>query len=1027
MNIARRSIDSALITWLLILFCLGGGIWGYATMGRLEDPAFTLKQAVVTTQYPGASAAEVAREVSEPLETAIQQMAEVDEVTSSNKPGLSRISVTIDTTVNGKDLPQVWDKLRNRASDAAGDLPDGAMAPQVNDGFGDVYGLYFAITAPGFSDAEIHEIANYLRRDLLTVDGVSDVTLGGLPEEAIYVVPDMAILANLGISPDAIIGQLRSAASVTRSGATSTGDMRLRLDMPSGTDSVEALAELTVSAGDRILRLVDIAEVHRTRDETPQQVIRHNGEEAFTIAVAGTSDENIVEIGTRVDARLAQLAETLPEGVDLHPIYRQHVVVDKASSAFIVNLVASVVIVVVVLAVFMGWRAAVVVGATLLLTVVGTLFFMAIFGLEMERISLGALIIAMGMLVDNAIVVAEGMQLKMLAGRTSREAADEASLRVQTPLLGATVIGIMAFAGIGLSPDSTGEFLFSLFAVIGISLLLSWLLALTVTPLLAHYVFKRDTRGDGDQYGGALFRAYGKALRGAIRARWVVLPSLVVLTAACFWSFTKVENQFFPDSDAPLLYVHYKLPQGSSIDAVQTDLEQVEDWLLAREEVTDVSTFAGGGAARFMLTYSPEEGMPSYGHVIIRTAEMEQIAALRQELEAFAQAAMLTGEFRTQQLAFGPNSGAAVEVRISGQDPVVLRQLAEQVEGIMVSDGTLLSNPRADWREWEPVIVPLYATERSQNAGVLRTDLSEALLMATDGVTVTEYREGDRQIPVVLLSREPGAPSRIEDQIVWSDASGDYVPVAQLVDGFEIDRQNSLIQRRNRVPTITVEADLAPGATATEARDQIVAAVEALEMPLGYEMIWGGEFENSAKARGNLAKQLPLSFLTMVLISILLFGRLRQPLIIWLLVPMAVNGAVIGLLVTGLPFSFTALLGLLSLSGMLIKNGIVLIEEIDLVRAEGVPFDRAVEQASTSRLRPVGLAAATTILGMAPLLTDSFFASMSVTIMGGLAFATVLTLIAAPVLYVVLFASERRRDGVDDPHPTGHLGSAARS
>ena len=1002
MNLARRSIDQALLTWILMLACLAGGIWGYATMGRLEDPAFTIKQAVVTTAYPGASAAQVALEVSEPLESAIQQMAQVERLTSSNKPGVSRITVEIKSTYPGDALPQIWDELRNRVADARPDLPEGAAAPRVNDRFGDVYGLFYAVTAPGFEDAERHEIAQFLRRELLTVDGVSDVSLAGLPEEAVYVLPDMAILSNLGVSPAAIVGQIQAAAEVSEAGSVVSGRRRLTVDVPEGTDGVQALAELTVSVGGEVLHLTDIAEVIRGRVETPRQILRFNGEEAFTLGVAGLSSENIVEVGARVEAKLEELRADLPWGVELHPVYQQHEVVDAASSAFLANLAASVAIVIVVLALFMGWRAAVVVGATLLLTVVGTLFFMALGGIEMERISLGALIIAMGMLVDNAIVVAEGMQMKMRAGRSSREAADEAAGRVQAPLLGATVIGIMAFAGIGLSPDSTGEFLFSLFAVVGISLLLSWLLALTATPLLAHLVFRRGDGSDAAAYDGPIFSAYRRTLRGALAWRRTVLAALVAITALCWWGFAKVEQQFFPDSDAPLFYVHYKLPQGSDIHQVARDLETVEDRLLAREDVVSVATFLGGGATRFMLTYSPEEGLPSYGHLIVRTASTEAIPAVREAADALGREALPEGEFRTERLAFGPGGGAPIQARISGRDPETLRRLGEELVALLRDREAGLSDLRTDWRELAPALVPLYATGRAQAAGVTRGDLAEAALMATEGLSVAVYQERDRRIPIVLRARGFEQEADMAGQLVWSEAVGGFIPFAQLVDGWALDPRETLLQRRDREPTITIEAGVAPGLNAAAVFERIRPAVEAMPLPEGYRLEWGGEYENSREAQESLGQQLPLSLLVMVLISIFLFGRLRQPLIVWLLVPMAVNGVAMGLLATGVAFSFTALLGLLSLSGMLLKNGIVLVEEIDLVRAEGLPFREAIVEASTSRLRPVALAAATTILGMAPLLPDPFFASMSITIMGGLAFATVLTLIAAPVLYLML-------------------------
>ncbi|WOI56301.1 efflux RND transporter permease subunit [Palleronia sp. LCG004] len=1011
MGIARAAIDRSLITWILMLACVLGGLWGFATLGRLEDPAFTIKNAIILTQYPGASAEEVAREVSEPLESAIQQMSEVDTITSSNKPGLSRISVEISDTFDGTQLPQIWDKLRARVGDARRSLPSDAAAPIVNDSFGDVYGIFYAVTAPGFSDSEIHDIGDFMRREILAVEGVADVSVSGLPEEAIFVEPNNAIISNLGIPPNAIAQAIETSNAVVPAGSVRRAGQEIRLQAPEGSGTVEAIRELTIGIGGQIVDMTDFATVSRGRVEDPSMIIRHDGVEAFTIGVSGQDGLNIVDVGERVDARLDMLRADIPVGVDLHPIYQQHEVVHEASNAFLVNLALSVVIVAAVLALFMGWRAAVVVGTTLFLTVVGTIAFMAVFGIEMERISLGALIIAMGMLVDNAIVVAEGMQSDMSAGKPSREAAEDVAGKTQIPLLGATVIGIMAFSGIGLSPDATGEFLFSLFAVIGISLLLSWLLAITATPLLAHYVFRRGT-GEVGSYDGPVFRSYAAVLRLALRLRWLVVAGLIGITAACYVGFGMVAQQFFPDSNTPIFYVHYKLPQGGDIRATAEDMRAVEDWLMERDEVVAATTFVGGGATRFMLTYAPEEGLKTYGHIIIRTRSLEDIPPLRADLEAFGRAALPEGEFRTERLAFGPGTGAPIAVRFSGPDPVVLRGLADEAATRMREGSDRLQDLRTDWRERELTLRPLYDEGRAQTAGVARNDVADALAIATEGVTVGTYRESSRLIPIVV--RSPGAAteggSHLFDQPVYSQASESYVPLAQLLDGFGYEAQDTLIRRRNRVPTISVQAGVPAGVNADSVFREIRPTIEEMQIPEGYVMEWGGEFESSSDAQESLGRQLPLSLLAMVLISVLLFGRLRQPLVIWLLVPMAVNGVAIGLLVSGLPFSFTALLGLLSLSGMLIKNGIVLVEEIDLTRAEGVPFTQAVIEASTSRLRPVVLAAVTTILGMLPLLWDAFFASMAVTIMGGLAFATVLTLIAAPVFYYLFFPKARREE-----------------
>jgi multidrug efflux pump subunit AcrB len=1010
MNIARASIERPILTWILILGCLLGGIWGFFSLGRLEDPAFTIKTAVVVTQYPGANAQQVAREVSEPLESEIQKMAEVKEVRSMNQPGLSWITVDMKDQFDGTELPEIWTKLRNRVNSAR--LPGGAERPFVNDGFGDVFGIYYAVTAPGFSDGELYDLATFLRRELLTVSGVADVNVSGVPNEVIYVQPDLVVSTNQNVPPAAIQGAIANANSVVDGGSLQSTDGRTLIQGPEGSDSVQEIAGLTVGVGGEVLNLFDFAEVFRAREQNPELIIRHNGADAFTIGIAGLSSENIVDVGKRADAKLDELAPQIPVGVELQPIYQQHLVVEEASNAFLVNLAMSVSIVVVVLALFMGWRAAVVVGVTLLLTVVGTLLFMAFFSIEMERISLGALIIAMGMLVDNAIVVAEGMQISMRRGLSSRQAAEDAARKTQIPLLGATVIGIMAFAGIGLSPDSTGEFLFSLFAVIGISLMLSWVLALTVTPLLGHYFFKQGSGAEEDAYGGLFFRLYGAVLRVCLKLWWLVTATLIAITVACLMLFGQIKQQFFPDSNTPLFFVHYKLAQGASIHETSRDIAILEDWLGEQDDVISSTAYVGQGAARFMLTYQAENPNPSYGHIIVRTASIEEIAPLIAGLEDFAATALPQGEFRAKRLAFGPGGGDPIQARFSGPNPDVLRDLASQAASRLQAASDNIITPRVDWREMEQVLRPIYATERAQEAGITRDDITSVLRFATVGIDAGVYREGERQIPIVLRA-DPNANLKLTDHVIYSDSGQSFVPFEQVTDGLRFDSQNTLVQRRDRVFTITVGADVRKGLTAAQVQAEVQDTIDTMVLPSGYKMEWGGELESSGDAQASLAGQLPMSLIIMVLISVLLFNALRQPLIIWLLVPMSVNGVSLALLGTGLPFTFTALLGLLSLSGMLIKNGIVLVEEIDIVRAENTSMElgEAIVLASTSRLRPVILAAATTILGMLPLIWDAFFQSMAVTIMGGLAFASILTLIAAPVFYYAMFARSAGMSG----------------
>ncbi|HMB11741.1 efflux RND transporter permease subunit [Saliniramus sp.] len=1019
MDIARAAIDKPVNTWIIVLICLLGGIWGLLTVGRLEDPSFTIKQAVVLTEYPGATAEEVEEEVTERLESAIQQLPQLNRVTSKSMPGMSEIEVEIKMIYDGTQLPQIWDELRRKVGDAQRGLPNGAGPSVVNDDFGDVFGIFYAVTTPGFSAREKREIAKFLRREVLTVPDVAKVATDGEREEAIYIEVSNERLASLGISVDQILATIQSENAAEPAGATRVGDARLRVAVRPGLDTVRAIEALRVGRPGTTeqLSLVDIAEITREPVEIPDHLVRFNGDPAFTLAVSGVADSNIVAVGQAVEAHLRAIEDRLPVGVEIHPIYEQHRVVDEAINDFIVNLALSVAIVIAVLMLFMGWRVGMVVGATLLLTVLGTVFFMRVFNIEMERISLGALIIAMGMLVDNAIVVAEGMLINMQRGEKAREAAREAARRTQVPLLGATVIGIMAFSGIGLSPDATGEFLFSLFAVIGISLLLSWVLAITVTPLFGYYLLKvAPDSHERDPYGGLIYRIYSAVLRGALRVRLLTVVALVGMTGASIWAFQFVDQAFFPESNTPLFYVNYTLPQGADIRATARDIDAITQRVMQEEGVVSVASFVGRGAARFMLTYAPEQPNTAYGQLIVRVEDRAMIAPLAARLRAELGADFPQAEVRTERLFFGPGGGARIEARFSGPDASVLRALGEEAAGRMLADGGLI-DIRQDWRQRQLVITPVFNEERARIAGLGRADLAQVMNFSTTGVRAGTYREGEELIPIIARppERERLDPGQLQDRLVASPGGGAFVPVSQIVDRFELVPEETLIRRRDRVRTLTVQADPLPGLTADEARRRILNAIERIELPPGYRLEWGGEYQASAEAEESLGRQLPLGFLVMLIISILLFGRIRQPLIIWLVVPMSVCGVVLGLLGSGLAFGFMALLGFLSLSGMLMKNAIVLVDEIDAQIASGRERFTALVDASVSRLRPVTLAAVTTILGMAPLLTDAFFANMAVTIMAGLAFASVLTLVAVPVLYAIFFRIRRGNDAVLEP------------
>ncbi|SHE75016.1 Multidrug efflux pump subunit AcrB [Microbulbifer donghaiensis] len=1004
MKISDVFIQRPVYSWLLMLICLVGGLWGVADIGRLEDPAFTIKQARVFTAYPGASARQVEEEVTEKLEVAIQQMGQLKRITSTSRPGMSEIRVEIEDQYASAELPQVWDELRRKVRDAQVQLPRGAGEPLVNDDFGEVFGIYYAVTGEGFSPTEVREITKVIRRELLTVEGVAKVSRSGVINEVAYLDIDEARLAHFGFSLDDLAQVLQSESSTQPVAEIEGRDLRTRIVVDNQASDLESIRNILVGVpgSTSMLAVRDIASVSLGYDDNPDFIARYNGKPAILLGVAGAQNTNIVDVGEAVEQKLAQLEQGLPLGIEIHPVYEQHRVVEESVDGFLFNLISSVIIVTLVLCVFMGWRSGVVVGTVLALTVLGTVLIMNLFGLSLQRISLGALIIAMGMLVDNAIVVAEGMLMGVQKKESPQSAAGRVVRQTFWPLLGATIIGIMAFSGIGLSSDATGEFLFSLFAVIGISLLLSWVLAITITPYLGYHLFKpgKDA-GAEDPYGGRFYRMYGRALSGALQHRGRTVALLVVVTLLSYFGFGFVKQGFFPNSNAPLFYVNYFLPQGSDIHRTESALQQATAFMQAQEEVVSVTAVAGRGADRFMLTYAPEPPNPAYGQLIVRTENREQIAALIERAKTELRNAHPEALITFKRLVFGPGGGADVEVRISGPDFNTLRAVAGNVEDVFRKKG--LEDIRQDWRTREPTILARLDDERARVAGVTGADISRTLQFATAGYRVGSFESGDRIIPIVarLPERDRNQVGSLQDRLVWSPNERGYIPAGQLVESFETTAEEGLIQRRNRVPTVTISGDAPEGVTAIAAFASLRTEAEQLSLPPGYRLEFGGEFERSSDAQKSLGKGLPLGFLIMILISVLLFGTVKEPVIIWLVVPMSLVGVVVGLLISGLPFGFMSLLGVLSLSGMLIKNAVVLVDEIEVQTHAGLPRLTAIRRASVSRLRPVFLAAVTTILGMSPLLFDAFFADMAVTIMGGLGFATVLTLIAVPVFYAI--------------------------
>ncbi|WP_150306149.1 efflux RND transporter permease subunit [Pseudomonas saliphila] len=1013
MDVAGYFINRRVSSWLIALILGIGGLIAFLGLGRLEDPAFTLKMAMVVTPYPGASPQQVEEEVTYPLENAIQQLPYIEEITSISSAGLSQITIEIQSQYGAQELAQIWDEMRRHVNDARPNLPPGVGEPQINDDFGDVFGTFLMLSGEGYSFTELREFADYLRRELVLVPGVAKVSVAGAPQEEIHLEISRARLASMGIAPQRLQQVLSNQNVVSDAGHMLVGSESIRLHPTGEFQSVRELEQLIISEPGSAQRIYlgDIADVRRGFTERPGNLYRSAGEPALGLGVAFAAHVNVVDVGEAVAQRLAELDQDRPAGMQMAVFYNQADEVQSSVRGFVLNFLASVAIVICVLLVFMGLRSGLLIGMVLALTVLGTFIFMKILGIELQRISLGALVIALGMLVDNAIVVVEGILVGRQRGESTLQAARTIVSQTKMPLLGATVIAIIAFAPIGLSDHATGEYTISLFQVLLISLFLSWVTAITLTPFFASLLFKDAAPGAEqpeatDPYRGIIFTAYRAMLGLALRQRILTLAILAVLMVGSIIGFSQVRQSFFPPSNTPMFFVDLWFPKGSDIRHTEEIVAQIDRYVLEQEGVQQVSTTIGQGALRFILTYFPQRRHANYAQLLVRTENRDQIQPLIRQLDSYLHDEHPGVQAKIKQLMLGPGTDSKIEARFSGPDPLVLRQLGAQATTIMredpVSDAVM-----HNWRERTKLVRPQFVESQARELGVDKRDMDSMLKMNFSGLNVGLYRDGTRMLPIV--ARTPADErldaSGLSDLLVWSNGRATYVPIEQVVSGFVTEWEDPLIMRRDRKRTLTVQADpaITSGETAAQLFERLRPKIEAIELPRGYSLEWGGEFENSTKAKRAVFGSLPLGYLAMFLITILLFDSFKRAIVIWLTVPLAIIGVTIGFLLTGIPFGFMALLGFLSLSGMLVKNGIVLVDEIRLQLDSGRDAYDALVTSAISRVRPVSMAALTTILGMAPLLTDGFFQSMAVVIMFGLGFATVLTLVVLPVLYSLFY------------------------
>lgn len=1026
-RLPRIAVERRPVTYFIVFLIVLAGAVSFFELGQLEDPEYTVKTAVIVTEYPGASPTEVELEVTDIIEQRIQEMKQIKWIKSRSSAGESLIKVEMLPIYWGDELQQVWDELRRKVREVETHLPPGAGRPRVHDDYGDVFGFQLALIGDGFSYAEMERYAKDLRKELSVVDGVARVDLWGAQPKVVYVDVSETQLSQLGLSEGSIERTVESQNLVVDSGALDVQNKRFRIQTtgeftsPRDIENLNIRATLIDQLGNLIagegrtrqtqpsaelITIGDIGSVVPGYQEPASKIMHFNGRPAIGISITNLPGVNIVDVGRAIDRRIDELAPTFPVGIEIARVHWQSDIVAEAVNGFLINFAEALAIVLAVLTLFMGWRMGLIIGSALVVTILGTFIFMALFKIDLQRMSLGALVIALGMMVDNAIVVADGMVVRLQKGMDRVQAAVEAASQPSMALLGATLVAVMAFYPIYASPQSTGEYCKSLFEVVGISLLVSWLVSVTLTPLQCIDMLSAPTGGASDPYRGKFYQSFRGALRWAIRGRVFTLGGMVVLLVVAVIGFGNVEQLFFPDSSMSKFMIDYRAPAGTRIQTVAADLEEAEKKLLEDERVASVTTYIGSGPPRFYLPVEPEDAYPSYAQLIVNVHEFRQIDALIEDLHPWFTQHYPQAQVPIRKFAVGPGRTWKFEIRISGPaiaDAGVLRKLG--AEGVAILDSSPYAGAsQTDWRQRVQKVVADYSQQRGRYAGVTREDIGKSTLQAFDGRRIGLYRRADDLIPILLryspADRRVGSLAGLQ---VQPSLTTKAIPLGQVTSGTEPEWEDPFIWRRNRRRTIQVQSNPVLGETLPTLQAAVAGQFEDIELPAGYTMEWSGEIEDTADSQQALIPGIVPSVIIMLLIIVMLYNAYRPAVIIVLTIPFAAIGITAGLLTFDVPFGFMSLLGAMSLAGMMIKNAIVLLDEVNNNLAAGsAPYD-AVVGAAVSRLRPVVLAAATTVLGVVPLLQDVFWVGMAVTIMAGLAFGTVLTMVLVPTLYATLY------------------------
>ena len=1009
MNIPKYSLENQKIIYFFLAVMLIGGIYSFFKLPKKEDSPFVIKQAVLVTQYPGATPQEVEKLVTEPIEREIQAMSDVFQIKSESYFGMSKISIELQPTLSPDYMPVKWDELRRKVANIQPRLPSGASSISVSDDFGDVFGIYYALTADeGYTYDDLRNWAQKIKTELSPVPGVQKVYLFGEQTQVVNVKISIPKLANLGIDPNAIQQVMQTQNLLVNTGDINTGNYQLRLRAEGTYKDIQDIRDqliVTKSGGE--VRLGDIATVERGYMDPPSNLMRVDGKRAIGIGVATGSKDDVVAVGNAVADHLAEMEQLFPVGMDLKTIYPENKIADEANNGFILNLIESLLIVIVIIFIVMGSRAGMLVGSSLLFSVGGTLLIMLIWGVGLNRTSLAAFIIAMGMLVDNAIVVTDNAQVGIKRGLSRYQALIDGATKPQWALLGATFIAVCSFLPMYLAPASVAEIVKPLFIVLAVSLGLSWVLALTQTTTFGNFILKEAKPGESkDPYDTKLYHKFESVLGRLIKRRYVTISTVVATLFLSLFVMSIMPQSFFPIMSKPYFRADLIFPEGYSIYDVETNVKKIEEEYLSKNEnIKSYSFTLGGSPVRYYLASSSIGPKPNFANVLIETQDPEDAQAEEGKFYDYMVANYPNILTRSALFALSPVPDAAIEIGFIGDNVDTLFALTQRAQEIARNYDQVME-VRNSWGNKVPVWKPLYSQEKGLRLGITRQQVAYSLRSATNGVPLGEYREGDVFMPILLKDADKDSISLndIKTLPVYS-AKGRSVKVEQVIDDFSLDYEFNVVRRFNREPCMLMQCEPKRGANTMAAFSHLWKEVqEKIQVPEGYKMTYFGEQSEQDKGNKAIAANIPLMFGLIYVTLLFLFPKYyRKPVLIMAMLPLIFIGVVLGLLVFGKSLDFFAMLGLLGLIGMNIKNAIVLVDEIGLQLNAGLSPVNAVIEATKTRIVPVTMASGTTILGMLPLLGDAMFAGMAATIMGGLFVSTILTIFVLPVTYCVFF------------------------